>query len=99
MNIIDLRKNFRRSLMDPRISEQEKSVSEMDLPEWGAEMIANNKTSNMSQPDRRKMDRRRNTQSSVQLAETGASKKTYTRILLTPAERRLIEDMYLSDLD
>jgi hypothetical protein len=99
MNIIDLRKNFRRSLMNSCIPAQGKSVSEMDLPEWSGGVTANTNTINRSQPERRKMDRRRNKESSVQLAEAGASKKTYTRILLTPAERRLIEDIYLSDLE
>lgn len=99
MNIIDLRKNFRRSLMDPSLLDQQEFLCEADLPEWSRGVTTNNNTNNILQSDRRKMDRRSNKEGSVQLAETGASKKTYTRILLTPAERRLIEDIYLSDLE
>jgi hypothetical protein len=56
--------------------------------------------------DRRKQERRANERrvpdrrsSHVRPPERSRFEKKYARILLTPEERKLIEDMYLRDID
>ncbi|MGZ8095498.1 MAG: hypothetical protein ACXWUD_04555, partial [Methylosarcina sp.] len=56
--------------------------------------------------DRRKQDRRvaerrvpDRRQNQLQTIERSRLERKYARILLTPEERKLIEDMYLRDLD
>jgi hypothetical protein len=102
MNIIDLRKSLRRSSVTQRKEDRRKVPYEFGSPEW-LEYITKN---NLDCPkfDRRKgerrNDKRRLPDRRQQLTEEPIrSEKKYARIFLTPAERKLIEDLYLNDLE
>ena len=101
MNIIELRKNLRRSSVTQRITDRRKVPYEFGSPEW-MEYIKRN---HLDRPkfNRRKEERRSDKRllpdRRQHLAESGRSEKKYARIFLTPAERKLLEDLYLSDLD
>jgi hypothetical protein len=101
MNIIELRKSLRRSSVSQRITERRKVPYEFGSPEW-LEYIKQNHLDrpiyNRRNVDRRN-DKRRLPDRRQQLAESVRSEKKYARIFLTPAERKLLEDLYLSDLD
>ncbi len=101
MNIIELRKTLRRSSVTQRITERRKIPYEFGTPEW-LEYIKQNHLDrpiyNRRKEDRRN-DKRRLPDRRQQLAETVRSENNYGRIFLTPAERKLLEDLYLSDLD
>jgi hypothetical protein len=101
MNIIELRKNLRRSSVTQRITDRRKVPYEFGSPEW-LEYIKENHLDlpafNRRKADRRS-DKRRLPDRRQQLAESVHSEKKYARIFLTPAERKLLEDLYLSDLD
>ena len=102
MNIIDLRKSLRRSPTNQRKEDRRKVPYEFGSPEW-LEYMKNN---NLDCPkfDRRKGERRNEKRKlpdrrQQQPAEPIFSEKKYARIFLTPAEKKLIEDLYLNDLD
>lgn len=102
MNIIDLRKSLRRSSITQRTGDRRKIPYEFGSPEW-LDYIINN---NLDCPkfNRRKADRRNDKRHlpdrrQQQSAEPIRSKNKYARIFLTPAERKLIEDLYLNDLE
>lgn len=102
MNIINLRKNLRRSTVTRRIADRRVVPYEFGSPEW----IENIKKNYLAWPktNRRKMERRaddrrspdRREQLAYEKARTGGK---YSRIILTSEERKLIEDLYLSDID
>lgn len=105
MNIINLRKNLRRLAKTRRVSDRRIVPYEFGTPEWEEHI----KKNYMAWPkvDRRKKDRRlnerrvpdrRNTQQ-TQPSERSHFERKYARVLLTPEEKKLIEDMYLKDLD
>ena len=102
MNIIDLRESLRRSSTTQRIAERREVTNTFGSPEW-LKYIKNN---NVDCPkfNRRKAERRTDTRRSDNRREQYAAeepshpKKKYARIFLTPAERNLIEDLYLIDL-
>lgn len=101
MNIIEMRKNLRRSLVTQRIADRRKVPYEFGSPEWLEYIIKNHLDRpkfNRRKADRRS-DKRRLPDRRQQLAESVRSEKKYARIFLTPAERKLLEDLYLSDLD
>lgn len=102
MNIIDLRKSLRRSSVTQRREDRRKVPFAFGTPEW-LEYVKNN---NIDYPesDRRKAERRNDKRRlpdrrQQQLVEPTRSEKKYARIFLTPAERKLIEDLYLNDLE
>lgn len=101
MNIIELRKNLRRSSATQRITDRRKVPYEFGSPEW-TEYIKRN---HLDRPKfnrrgaERRSDKRRLPDRRQQFAESGRSEKKYARIFLTPAERKLLEDLYLNDLD
>ena len=101
MNIIELRKNLRRSSVTQRITDRRKVPYEFGSPEW-LEYIKKNHLDrpkyNRRKADRRS-DKRRLPDRRQQLSEAVRSEQKYARIFLTPAERKLLEDLYLSDLD
>ena len=101
MNIIDLRKSLRRSSVTQRITDRRKVPYEFGSPEW-LEYLKKNHLDcpkfNRRKADRRN-DKRRLPDRRQQLAEAVRPEKKYARIFLTPAERKLLEDLYLSDLD
>lgn len=104
MNIINLRKNLRRLSKTRRISDRRVVPYEFGTPEW-EEHIKKNYLA-WPKTDRRKKDRRvaerrvpDRRHNHAQPSERSHFEKKYSRILLTPEERKLIEDMYLRDLD
>jgi len=102
MNIIDLRTSPRRSSMTQRIADRRKVPYEFGSPEW-LEYLKNHQVdcpkSNRRNADRRNDKRRLSDRRQQDVAEPIHSKKKYARIFLTPAERKLIEDLYLTDLE
>lgn len=101
MNIIDLRMNIRRSSITQRRDDRRKVPYEFGSPDW-LKFITNN---NLDCPlfDRRKAERRNDKRClpdrrQQYIAEPISSDKKYARIFLTPAEKKLIEDLYLNDL-
>jgi hypothetical protein len=101
MNIIDLRKGPRRSLTTPRVDERRKVVHEFGSPEW-LEYVQENQV-DCPMTDRRKEERaaekRQLSDRREQFAETPVdSIDNYTRIYLTPAEKEILQDLYLDDL-
>jgi hypothetical protein len=103
MNIVDLRKNLRRSTENRRKTERRQNPHPFGSPEWFAYITTNNMeipTSDRRGPDRRNEENRHLPDQREQATEERVRfEKKYVRIFLTPAERKLLEDMYLSDLD
>lgn len=105
MNIINLRKNLRRLSKTRRIADRRVVPFEFGTPEW-EENIKKNYLA-WPKTDRRKQDRRvgerrvpeRRQSGHLETLERSRLERKYARILLTPEERKLIEDMYLKDLD
>jgi hypothetical protein len=102
MNIIDLRKSLRRSSITQRIADRRKIPYAFGSPEW-LEYLENNHV-DFPKFNRRKADRRSDKRClpdrrQHQSAESIRSEKKYARIFLTRAERKLIEDLYLNDLE
>jgi hypothetical protein len=99
MNIIDLRKNLQRSPLTQSIADRRQVPYEFGSAEWWDYM----KNNPVECPafNRRKAERRTSVRQQSErrqyLAELGSDDKNCTRILLTPAERKLIEDLYLID--
>ena len=102
MNIIDLRKSLRRSSVTQRKEDRRKVPYAFGTPEWLEHLKKNNLDCPKS--DRRKAERRNDKRRlpdrrQQQPTEQIRSEKKYARIFLTPAERKLIEDLYLNDLE
>ena len=99
MNIIEMREGPRRSSTTQRIVDRRKVPYEFGSPEW-LEYIKNNQVDcpkfNRRRAERRteKSDRRQ--QHDAQPIRSG---EKYARVLLSPAEKKLIEDLYLDDLE
>ena len=102
MNIIDLRKSLRRSSITQRIADRRKVPYEFGSPEW-LKYLTNNHVDcprfNRRMADRRSDKRRLPDRRQQHTAEPIRSEKKYARIFLTPAERKLIEDLYLNDVE
>ncbi|NOS88684.1 MAG: hypothetical protein HOP34_09145 [Methylococcaceae bacterium] len=102
MNIIDLRKNLQSSPVSQNLSDRRRVPYEYGSAEWLAYVIDN--PVDCPPFNRRKEERRASVR---QLAEGGcaptaeaqAKGKSYLRIFLSPAEKKLIEDVYLMDLE
>ncbi len=102
MNLYDFRRNPRRSSMTRRMADRRTVPYAFGTPEW----IENVKkhylawpASNRRDMSRRTDERRAPDRRQQQLSEQLRSKKKFSPILLTQEERKLIEDLYLSDLD
>lgn len=95
MNIIDLRTSLRESSNTRCTGDRRQNPHPFGSPEW-LEYI---RTQGLEQPsqDRRKIHRR----ASDRRRDLDGDRKEqpYKRILLTPAEKKLLADMYLADLD
>lgn len=101
MNIINLRKTLRRSNASRRMADRRVAPYAFGTPEW----IENIEKSHLAWPkaDRRVAERRVNERRSPdrrsrQASEQARAGRKYSRILLTSEERKLIEDVYLSDM-
>lgn len=102
MNIIDLRKSLRRSSLTQRVSDRRKIPYVFGSPEWLEYLKKNNLESpkfNRRKAERRNDKRRIPDRRQQFNNESIRSEKKYARIFLTRAERKLIEDLYLNDLD
>lgn len=104
MNIINLRKNLRRITKTRRTSERRACPHQFGTPEWERHIKANYLA--WPKEDRRKAERRGRErrlpdrrENHVDPHERSYLEKKYTRIFLTPEERVLLEDLYLSELD
>jgi hypothetical protein len=102
MNIINLRKNLRRSTVTRRIADRRVVPYEFGSPEW-IENIQKNylawPKTNRRTTERRSDDRRSPDRRDQQATEQSRTNQKYSRILLTSEERKLIEDLYLSDIE
>lgn len=93
MNIIDLRRNLLTTPVNERSNDRRKNPYPFGSDEW----LDYIQKQGLNRPayDRRKVIRRagdRRTQNENQHAE-----RPYTRILLTPAEKKLLTDIYLAE--
>lgn len=102
MNLYNLRNNLRRSTATRRIVDRRKTPYPFDSQEW----VENIKKHYLAWPrfNRRIINRRNNERRALdrreqQLSEQRRSEKKFSIVLLTEEERKLIEDLYLSDLD
>lgn len=102
MNLYDFRRNPRRSSMTRRVADRRKIPYPFGSPEW----VENIKNHYLAWPkaDRRNVDRRTSERRAVerrlqQLSEQRRSEKKHSLILLTQEERKLLEDLYMNDLD
>jgi hypothetical protein len=102
MNLYDLRRNPRRSSMTRRMADRRKIPYPFGSAEWEENIKkhylawpkSNRRDVNRRSTERRELERRQQ-----QLSEQRRSEKKFSVILLTQEERKLIEDLYLSDLD
>ncbi|OYV19181.1 MAG: hypothetical protein CG439_991 [Methylococcaceae bacterium NSP1-2] len=97
MNIIDLRKKLQQSSTDRCVSDRRKVSYLFGSPEW-LEYMKNNKLE-YSTEERRKIIRRYEDREQLTEPEALDSEANYKRIFLTAGERKLLQDIYLSDLD
>lgn len=102
LNINEMRANTRRSDSDRRVADRRMNSHAFGSPEW----FDNIKASYAYCPkfDRRKLDRRSNERRmedrrQQQLSEYSGRNNKRHQLVLTPEERKLIEDLYLNDLD
>jgi hypothetical protein len=98
MNIIDLRKKLLQSSTEKRVYADRRKVSyQFGSPEW----LEYTKNYNIECPteDRRKIIRREKDRENNNETEVGECATTYRRIFLTAGEKRLLQDIYLSDID
>ncbi|HEY8037443.1 MAG TPA: hypothetical protein VIF37_17830 [Methylobacter sp.] len=102
MNLYDLRRNPRRVSMTRRVTDRRKIPYPFGSREWVENIKkhylawpkSNRRDMNRRSNERRAMDRRQQ-----QFSEQRLSEKKFSMILLTQEERKLIEDLYLGDLD
>jgi hypothetical protein len=97
MNIIDLRKKLLQSSTERRVSGRRKISYLFGSPEW-LEYMKNNKLEYPTE-ERRQLIRRHEDQEQPTESETIDSETPRERIFLTAGERKLLQDIYLSDLD
>lgn len=95
MNIIDLRKNLRDSNINQRNTDRRQNPYPFGSPEWHEYIIKHGLE--LPSHDRRTMHRRASDRRAT--SETARRDRPYKRILLTPAEKKLLADIYLSDLE
>jgi hypothetical protein len=103
MNIINLRKNLRRTSMTRRETDRRNVPYAFGSPQW-LENIKNNylawPKSNRRSAERRNNERRAlDRREQQQLAERGRLKQAYSRIFMSPEEKKLIEDVYFNKVD
>lgn len=104
MNIINMRKNMRRKTTCRRVKDRREVDYEFGTPEWIDHIQKNYlmwpKINRRINEDRRVADRRMLDRREQQILEQrNRSEKKFSRILLTLEEKRLIEDLYLTDID
>jgi len=102
MNLYDFRHKPRRSSMTRRMADRREIPYPFGSPEW-VENIKNHylawPKSNRRNLSRRNDERRATERRQQLLSEQRRSEMKYSPILLTQEERKLIENLYLSDPD
>ena len=102
MNLYDLRSNSRRICMARRRADRRTTPYSFGSPEW-VENVKNNyiawPKSNRRGSIRRRDERRAPERRHQQLSDQQRSEQKYSRVLLTQEERRLIEDVFMSDFE
>jgi len=102
MNLYDFRHKSRRSSMTRRMTDRREIPYPFGSPEW-VENIKNHylawPKSNRRNLSRRNDERRATERRQQLLSEQRRSEMKYSPILLTQEERKLIENLYLSDPD
>lgn len=101
MNIVNLRKDLRRSRETRRVSDRRVAPYQFGSEQWIEHVKENyvawprhdRRGEGRRTADRRAPDRRRQ-----QLSEQRRSQRKYSEILLTREELKLIEDLYLGDV-
>ncbi|MGR8981196.1 MAG: hypothetical protein ACU84H_14030 [Gammaproteobacteria bacterium] len=104
MNILNLRKKLRRISKTRRTADRRVCPHQFGTPEWESNIKANylawpkedRRKEERRGRERRLPDRRKN---QFHTNERSYFEKKYTRIFLTPEERVLLEDLYLSELE
>ncbi len=102
MSLYDFRRNPRRSSNTRRMADRRKIPYPFGSPEWVENVkkhylawpVSNRRGQIRRSDERRAPDRRQQ-----QLSEQRRSEKKYSQIVLTHEERKLIEDLFLDDLD
>lgn len=103
MNIINLRKSLRRTSETRREADRRSVPYPFGSPQW-LENIKNNYLA-WPKSNRRANERRSNERRAIdrreqqQLAERARLKEAYSRIFLSPEEKKLIEDVYFNKVD
>lgn len=95
MNVIDLRKKLLQSSTIGRVFDRRKISYQFGSPEWLAFMTDNNL--DCPAEDRRKIIRREEDREPSN--EVVESESAHKRLALTAGERRLLQDIYLTDFD
>jgi hypothetical protein len=100
MNIIDLRNKLLQSSTERRISSDRRKISySFNSSEW-LEYMKNNKLECPTTEERRKIIRRgEDKEESIKQDNTSDSPISYRRIFLTSGERKLLQDIYLTDFN
>ena len=101
LKINEMRNNTRRSTQTRRIADRRTILDPFGSPEWLANIEANylycpkydRRKFNRRGSERRVFDRRQQ-----QLSEYDSTDKRSHQLILTREERKLIEDLFLSDL-
>jgi hypothetical protein len=96
MNLTDLRNNCRESSIGQRILDLRKNPHTYGTPEWRDYILRNGLE--FPTHDRRKADRDNGDKGSEH-RRVETKEKPYVRVLLTQAEKKLLEDIYLGELD
>lgn len=102
MNLYNLRRTLRRLTATRRVTDRRKILHAFGSQEWIENIKkhylawpkSNRRATNRRNKERRALERR-----TQQLTEQRRSEKKFSMILLTEEERKLIEDLYLSDLE
>lgn len=102
MNIINLRKDPRRSVDSRRMADRRVVSYKFGSAEW----IDNIKKNYLAWPledrrvqDRRAQERRNPDRRQQQASEQARSERKFSRILLTREELQLIEDLYMNEAE
>jgi hypothetical protein len=99
MNIIDLRNKLQQSSAERRVSPDRRKVSyQFGSAEW-LEYMKKNQIKCLEEERRKEIRRSIDKGDYVEQSDSSNTEITYRRIFLTRGEKKLLQDIYLSDLD